>query len=164
MPVTYLQTVDISYKGASSAIKGIDECPIAEIGTLGFNRPDGSMILWLEEATIEWLPDGTIKTWKKKPTLNEALASKEVGNYWEFMSNGAVYARNNGGFYYWSEPIEGIYQTGSKINVHVCPGADGTCFFDDEVCYCYLCIKCGSKMGSDNKFCSRSCQLAYYST
>lgn len=164
MPITYFQTVDISYKGAPFAIKGLDICPIADIGILGFKNNDGSTTLWLEEATIQWLADGTIKTWKKKPTLREALTIKGVGNYWEFRSNGAVYARINDGLYYWSEPIEHEYHSGSKINVHVCPGADGTCFFEDEVCYCYLCIKCGSKMGSDNKFCSRSCQLAYYGT
>jgi hypothetical protein len=163
MPVTYLQTVDISYKGANKPVKGMDNCPIAEVGTIGYRKLDGSTILWLEESAIQWFSNGTIKTWLKKPTIKEAFNSKPVGGYWEFKNDGRVYARINGEFYYWSEPIEGLYETGSKINVHVCPCAQGQYFFDDEICFCYLCIYCESKMDCDNKFCSRSCQIAFSS-
>jgi hypothetical protein len=75
MPYTCLQTVDISYKGAPFVIKALEICPIAEIGTLGLKKSDGSTILWLEESTIQWLADGTIKTWKRRPTLKEAITT-----------------------------------------------------------------------------------------
>jgi len=163
MPVTYLQTVDISCKGAPS-VKEIDICPIGEVGILGYKSSDGSTTLMFDNVTIQWFPNDTIKTWIRKPSINEAFRSKAAGSYWEFKSDGSVYASLNGGFYYWSSPILGDYIHGSKIYVHVCPGDNGRYYFDDEICYCYLCIKCGSKMGSDNKFCSRSCQLNFYST
>jgi hypothetical protein len=165
MPETYLQTVEIKDDDAPFAIYSLEFCPVAPCGVLAMKDSAGSTIMWFKDKTVKWTLDKSVFTWLKKPVENDVFRSKGDGWYYEFKSNGTVFAKKNGVPYFWSNPTDCSFVVGSVMNVHVCRDTGGEYFLDSEKCVCPTCYACDKRVEEDGPFCSPECEvsgMAYY--
>ena len=158
--MTYLQTVEIKMHRAPFKVFGLEFCPVAPDGVRGIKEHDGSTILWFDDKTVKWAADRTILTWWRRPVEKDAMSSTAAGEYYEFKSDGTVFAKKNGLPYFWSVPTDGPYAEGTVIDVHVCSSAGGEYFLPGEKCLCPTCYGCETRMDDDDMFCSRSCMVS----
>lgn len=160
MPKTYLQTVEIKMPNAPFKVFGLEFCPVAPTGVRALKESDGSTIIWFDDKTVKWSYDRTILTWRRRPVEEDAMRTLGKGEYYEFKTDGTVFAKKNGFPYFWSVPMEGTYTEGVTLDVHICSSAGGEYFLRGEKCLCPTCYGCGVRMDDDGMFCSRSCMVS----
>jgi len=158
------QTVIITDKMGQNTV-GLSVCPVAPYDkkalapALAVNTVDGP-VLWYSDKTIKYCHDGRKYTWLKKPTLKDAVESRESGSYYEFNIDGSVNAKINGLDYIW--PVSennGIPELGECVKVHICENANGIYFLGDEKCACETCLYCDERCVNNNFFCSSFCEM-----
>ena len=155
--ITYLQTVEIEMPDSTVIVHSLELCPIAPLGSLALKKSDGSEIYWFPDSTKKMASDGTVYTWRKKPTIADALANRDTCSYFQFNSDGAVFVKYSGTTYYWSKPVSDIAEEGLELDIHVCPETNGIYFKAGETCPCRKCLNC-SKYVYNYYFCSEGCE------
>ena len=155
--LTYLQTVDIEMAGSTVGVQSLELCPIAPPGVLAMKKSDGSEIYWFPDYTKKWASDGTVYTWRKKPTIADAVSSRPVGNYFQFINDGSVFLKTSESAYYWSKPVSDIVEEGVEIKIHICPELNREYFKKGEKCPCRECLNCSRYVYNDY-FCSERCE------
>ena len=123
---------------------------------LAVKTNNGATICWYETKTLMWTPDGVVHCWLKRPTFKDAFYQSASGRFYDFRSDGSVYARFDGQDMFWpAEETTTIYD-GEQMEVHVC---HGEYYFDGEACACHTCDNCGQRcLVYGSYFCGSRCE------
>lgn len=120
-----MQTVMILFPGLWIEIQAMEEIPVCPVL---YNKnpvsitsiqnvstpPRGTITTWHPCGTVyQRLPNGTLKMWRQKPTLQDAVLSKPKGDLFQFHTDGSVTYRSLSNNRYWgpskkAEPLEGV--------------------------------------------------------
>lgn len=141
---TYLQTVKLISGSSSVILKDLELCPIAPPGVDCIEKEDGTIVEWSHWTKITF-PNGDVKLFMRKPTLQECMNNYQTGTFYQIKNDGSITMSVRGETFFWSAAVPGVAEAGTPV---------------DRFISCRICgSDCEGGDYEDWRFCSRGCMV-----